>query len=250
MPAAGAGSTPAAGSDAAGALPSRRLPGRPADRQPRNRDVRDRSDSERVDDRPDADRPAQDPADREDRELDRGPHDADRVAAGRKSGHQPVARPRPQAGADVGPGGDPVQEHRPDHHRDLSPEPVDRVDRRQHHVDHHADHDHVADRPEPGPLAQRDPQHQDADADDDRPGADPEADSPGEALMEHVPRVDAEPGEQQHRARDAVQDQADEQLAQATRAGRREHRTKSASNGLPIHRPICYQWSVTITSTP
>ena len=49
-------------------------------------------------------------------------------------------------------------------------------------------------------------------ADDDRPRADREAERPREPLVEHIPRVETEPGEHEHRGRDAVQNEPDEQL--------------------------------------
>jgi len=81
-------------------------------------------------------------------------------------------------------------------------------------VDDRPDHDHVAQRAETGPLPQRDPQQQDQRAHDDRPGPDGDPGVPGQALVQDVPRVHAEPGQQQHGVADPVQQQAGEQLGQ------------------------------------
>ena len=43
--------------------------------------------------------------------------------------------------------------------------------------------------PSPGPLAQRDPQQQHQRADDHRPLPDAQAEVPGQALVQHVPRT-------------------------------------------------------------
>jgi hypothetical protein len=71
------------------------------------------------------------------------------------------------------------------------------MDRREHQIDHGADEDDVADRADPRLLAQRYPQQQDREADDDRPGSDAEAQLPRKSLMEDIPRVEAQAGEQQ-----------------------------------------------------
>src|SRR6267378_364969 len=62
--------------------------------------------------------------------------------------------------------------------------------------------------PRPGALPQRDPQQQDRRPRDDRPGPGGYAGPPGQTLVQHVPRVDAEPGQQQHRGADPVEDKA------------------------------------------
>ena len=194
----------------------RRFPER--DAQTRDRDVRDRPDSQRVHHRPDPDRPAEQPAGDQDRELDRGSHDTDRMTARGEAGHQPVARAGSEAGADVGAGGDPVQDDAAEHHHDLGGEAVDRGHDREHHVDHETDQHHVTERAEPRLLAERDPQEQDEDSDDDRPGADAEAEPARQALMEHVPGVDAEAREQQHRTADTEQHETGVKLDQAAHA--------------------------------
>ena len=84
---------------------------------------------------------------------------------------------------------DPADQHRDgDRQRGRVRQPSER------RVDRQPDHDHVAHRAEPGPLAQRDPreQHERADEDDDRPER--QAGALRDALMEDVPRVEAQAG--------------------------------------------------------
>jgi hypothetical protein len=73
------------------------------------------------------------------------------------------------------------------------------MDRREYQVDHSADEDDVADRADPRALAQRYPQQQDGEADDDRPRPDAETQPAREPLVEDVPRVEAQAGEQEQR---------------------------------------------------
>ena len=87
-----------------------------------------------------------------------------------------------------------------------------------------ADDQHVEHGADPGPLAQRDPQHQHREAGDDRPRPDAEPDLAREALVQHVPRVEAQAREQQHRRADA------EEHGGPRAAGRRDAR---AARGTP-----------------
>ena len=159
----------------------------------------------------------------------------------RQAGHEPVPGPGSEAGADVQAGGDPVEDDAPEHYHDLSRETVHGGHGGEHQVDHEADDDDVRESAEPGALTKRNPQQQDGDPDDDRPGTDPQAELARETLVEDVPRVEAEPGQQQHRAADAEQDEPDVELNQASYLWRlhARHRKESDSNGLCIGRPIC-----------
>ena len=81
------------------------------------------------------------------------------------------------------------------------------------------------------------------DADDDRPGADPEAEPAREPLVEHVPRIDAEAGQQQHRGADPVEDEPGVELNQPAQTGRpsrlkscREWPVQSRANLLEVAR--------------
>ena len=122
-------------------------------------DVRERSDRERVDDGSDPDVPAQRPADREHRQLDAGAHDADLVPSRSPAHHQPVARAGSKARRRC---------RRRSRRRSTARHPASARQRhtsecgvwntREHRVDRQADEDRVADRAQPGTLAQRDPE--------------------------------------------------------------------------------------------
>ena len=71
--------------------------------------------------------------------------------------------------------------------------------------------------PTPGSLAQRDPGEQDDQAHRDHRRADADRQVPGHALVEHVPRRVAERGADDHRERQAVEHQADDELAEPAR---------------------------------
>jgi hypothetical protein len=180
-------------------------------------DVRQRADGGRVEQGADADRAAEQPADQQDDGLDPGAHDAQRVTAGREAGHQPVARAGSETRADVHAGGHAVQHDRGHHHGGTDRERVWRRDHGQDRVDDRPDHHHVAQRAEAGALAQRDPQqqHRRAHNDDPRPGGHPGP--PGQSLVQDIPRIKAQPGQQQHGVADPVQHQPGEQLDEATR---------------------------------
>lgn len=104
-------------------------------------------------------------------------------------------------------------EHDPPRGRD---EPHDKVDGR-------ADDSHIGERPQPGALAQRDPEQENGGTHDDRPGADTESESTRQSLLEDVPRVDAETREQQHRVAHPIEDQASQELSEPSRPWCRNH---------------------------
>ncbi len=83
-------------------------------------------------------------------------------------------------------------------------------------VDRETDDDHVADGADAGPLAERHPeqQYESADADDDP--AELQAGPAGDALVQHVPRIEAEPGADHQRHADPEQDQAGVEIDQAS----------------------------------
>jgi hypothetical protein len=157
------------------------------------------ADAQRVRDGADAYRAAQQHAGDQHRDLDRGADDPDGVAALGQAGHQPVARSRAEAGPDVAGRGDRVDADGPRQHRHPDRQRTGRRDDVQGLVGHQSDDDRVADRAETGTLPQRDPgqQHNAADADDNP--ADRHVQVPGDALMQHVPRVQAEPGPDKQR---------------------------------------------------
>ena len=212
--------------------------GRGDDRQPRHEEVRERADPERVGDRPDADGAAEQPAGHEHGDLDARADDPNRMAARGQAGHQAVARPGAEPGADVCAGGDAVEDHATGHQTDLERQPVGGRERHEHQVDHRPDHEDVGDRPEARTLVQRNPQQHHARADDQRPGADAEAEMPRQPLMKDVPWVHAEAGQQQHPVADPVQHEPDVELGQATGTGWGHHAASLAQNGMDSSGPI------------
>ena len=102
---------------------------------------------------------------------------------------------------------------------------------RQHDVDHDSNENGVDNRSDAQPLAQRPPQDQHGEADQDRPGADPEPKRSREPLVQNIPRIQAEPGQYEHRSGHAVEDEADEQLCAAAEASVGGDRGEGAAHG-------------------
>lgn len=181
-------------------------------------ELRERADGRREQHGPDADGPAEQPARGEHHDLDAGAGEPQRAAGpGGQAGHQPVAGSGAEAGADVETGGEAVERDAAEEQRGARYERVDRRQQAQRGVGGQADHDDVAHRADPGALAQRDPgeQHRRADDDDDPPQR--QAGVPGQALVQHVPRGQAQPrGDHQRRA-GAEDHEPGEQLGQAAR---------------------------------
>ena len=95
-----------------------------------------------------------------DGELDAGADHADGVAAPGHAGHEPVAGPGSEAGADVAAAARAEDVDPEDEERDPLPHRLRCVDHREGGVHHHADHEHVEQGAEPGALPDRDPQEQ------------------------------------------------------------------------------------------
>ena len=132
-----------------------------------------------------------------------------------QAGHQPVARAGAEVHADVGRGGDGVQQRcRPRASATRSGRDDGAGSDGERGVDGQADHDDVAHRAEPRPLAQRDPGQQHQGADQDRHGADRPAHPAGEPLVQHVPGHVAQRRADHQRHRDAVQRQPGVELDQ------------------------------------
>jgi hypothetical protein len=170
--------------------------------------VRERPDGQRVRDRAHAHGAAERGARGQHRQLDPRPHDADRVPARGQPGHEAVSRAGAERGADVEAGGHAVEPDAGGQQGDARGGGVRRREEREGGLDDEPDDDDVAERPEAGPLAQRDPQQQDERADDAHPDPDADPRPAREALVEHVPRVGAEPGEQDQRGAEAVEHEA------------------------------------------
>ncbi|GAB3840838.1 hypothetical protein GCM10027610_049130 [Dactylosporangium cerinum] len=124
-----------------------------------------------------------------------------------KAGHQAVARAGAEPGADVEPGGDGVGEDARDQQAGARGEVVDGGGESEGGVGDQADHDHVADRAQAGTLPQRDPQEQDRHRDEVGDQADRDPGVPGDALVQHVPRAEAEAGPQHQREADPEEHQ-------------------------------------------
>jgi hypothetical protein len=177
------------------------------DAQSGDQEVGERADADRVADGADADRAAEQPAHAEHGELDQRAHPAGRPASAGQAGHQPVPGARTEPGAEVQAGRDRVGRDAPGQHRRALRERGRVRQPGQRGVEHQADDDHVADRAETGALTQRDPQQQHGHRRGVDHPADRQAGPAGQALVQHVPRVEAEAGVHQERDAEAEQHQ-------------------------------------------
>ena len=96
----------------------------------------------------------------------------------------------------------------PTRSRATQPDVVGLGDDRDAEVGGEPDDDDVENRPDPGHLLERDPEQEDDSAGDDDDLTESERHLLGQALVEHVPRVQAEGRLDHHRHREAVQEQA------------------------------------------
>ena len=97
--------------------------------------------------------------------------------------------------------------------------------RRHAKVDDCTDHDDIADRAETRSLPQRNPKGQHDRADDYRPGSNPKPEPAREALVQHIPGIDAQARQQHEGVAEAVERQAGVELSEAAQAGRRHRGT-------------------------
>ncbi len=188
------------------------------DREQRQQSLDKGSDQDRVQQGPDAEHAAEQPAEHDDADLERGSHHPDRPpGAPVQAGHQAVARAWTELGADVHGGRDRVARDARRHQRGPGGQRVRLMQEGQSQVGRQADHERVRDRAKPRHLAQRHPreQHHQADRDRDGPDADPEV--AGDALVQHVPGSVAQASADQAGEREAVQQKARVQLRQAPR---------------------------------
>jgi hypothetical protein len=201
--------------------------------QPGQQDLGERADGQRVGHGAGPEAPAQDDAGRQRGELDQRADQAQRVPASGQAGHQPVARSRPQPGADVAGRGQRVQPDpggQPGHPPGQCPGRGQHVQRA---VDDQADHDRVADRAQARPLPERDPGQQDQPADRDGDPADLHPEMAGDALVQDIPRAQAQPGPYHQGQADPEPHQPQVQAHQARRqviAG--DHRGPMRAAGL------------------
>src|SRR5262245_15509786 len=205
--------------------------------QPHEEPVTDRSDAEREQDRADADVAAECESDGQRDELDDRAHEPQRVTARGKRGHQAVARPGPEAGADVQRHAergddDPTEEHRPPHR-----EVVHLWEHVEHAVHDEPDREGVDDRADAGALLQRDPREEHHEADEHDDEAEREPGDLREALMEDVPRSDAELGVEERRDADTEHDDPGEEARQpASELALARPREDLQRDGLAPHR--------------
>jgi len=230
--------------------PPRRWAPAPAARQC---EVDHRADHEGEGHGSDADLAAEEPPDRQHGDLDGGPHDPDLPAGALvQPGHQAVARTGPEARTDVHTGRDGQQHEAAGENEALDdgggllrdqPEPELRARSDQEHIEHCA---HTR------PLADRDPEQQDGDADEVGHQAEGQAGLRRDALRENVPRRDADAGTHHECDRDAVEEEADQKLPDATcpdhararerRGGQFGHEAIQRGNWTSHKMPIAVGW--------
>jgi hypothetical protein len=184
------------------------------DGQLRKEVVDEGADADGVQDGSEADAAAEQPAQREDGGLDAGADDADRVASGGEPGHQAVAGARTEPGSHVETGGERVAEDRGDQEGRADGERGDRGHQGETGVGDEADDDDVGDGAVARALPKWQPGEQDEHADAVDHPTHRQAGAPSESLVQHVPRVEAEPGPHHERDAHPEQDQAAMQLDQ------------------------------------
>ena len=194
--------------------------------------------SERERDRPDAERPAEHDPDRERAHLERSAHEPDATTRSpRADEHQRVARPGAEVGTDVerARGAD---QRDPEHEQDdpnrerIVLQADDGVEREQ-PLDERPDEHGVGDRAEPGRPAERprDEEHRQPDRDVRHPEG--ERRVLREALVEHVPRREAELRLEDEDDREPEEEQPEDKARQARDDAAANARVSSYSpNGL------------------
>ena len=155
------------------------------------------------------------PADHEHGHLEGGAHRADGVAAGGQAGHQAVPGAGPEPGADVEPRAHAHEHHAAEHGHGAEGQRVRLGQEGERHVHGGPDDEDVEDRAEAGALAQRHPEQEDGGAHGDVEHAQAEAGVVAEALVEDVPRAEAQVGVGHQGDADAHGHEAGEQSSQA-----------------------------------
>ena len=162
------------------------------------------------------------------RQLDPGPDEPDRAPAAGHPGHDPVPRSRAETGADVEADADAGDADAAEQHRPLLHGPARLRQPGQHQIHDRPDEHRVEDRPDAGPLAQRDPHEQEHEPGDDGDHADRQPGPVADALVEDVPRVEAEVGLHEQREADAAQHEAGDAPGQPPAGVRRARGTNAA----------------------
>ena len=233
------------------------LRGPPADGDQRQEQLDQRADGHRVEDGAHPDGAAQQQPDRQHGDLQAGAHQPHAAAgAGHQAGHQPVTGAGAERAGQVGRPGQPVEHDPADEQPDAQRQRLHRRQHREAGVHGQPDHHDVAHRAQPGPLAQRHPQQQHQRADDDDDRAERPAQLVGQALVQHVPRVQAQVGAQHHRHGEPVQGQPGVELdqpagqaagAQLLQGGQRGDGRGHVGSACPVHR--CREQSTAVRWT-
>jgi len=125
---------------------------------------------------------------------------------------QTVPRARPQLGTDVERTSQSIADHTANQQRDSPAELGRALDNRNPEVGRKPNDNDVEHCAETGPLTKRDPQQQHAGADNDDHLTERERCVPGQALMKHIPWIESESRLDQHRHREPIQEQPEQQL--------------------------------------
>ena len=151
-------------------------------------------------DRADPDRAAERPAGEEHGEFDGRPGSPDRTSrTGGGAGHEPIARTGPKVRREVDRTPEPDDHDAAQHQGELGRNGDGGRDEGDRDVGGGPDEDDVQERPQPGPLAERPPQREDRDAEEDAHGPDLQAEMVGDALVERLPRPEAQARLDHHR---------------------------------------------------
>lgn len=142
------------------------------------------------------------------------------MASRGEADHQPVARARAEARADVEPGGDAVEQHAGDQQRCAGRGVLRGREGVEHRLQDQTQDHHVAQRAEAGALAQRDPEEQQQRTDQADPDTGPDAGQVREPLVQDVPGDVAEAREQDQRRAEAIENKAGIQLDEAASEAR------------------------------
>jgi hypothetical protein len=203
--------------------------------------VDERSDGERVGERADAHGAADGPPHGEDCDLEQRAHAAQRVAARGQPHHQTVAGPRTEAGADVEARGDAVADDPRGEETDTRHQARRGGQDGDGGIHDQSDDDHIAQRSEAGPQAEREPgeECERSGADDDP--ADGQAGDARQPLVEDVPGAEAQIGPDHQRQAGTEGHQTEVQLrhpAGERRVGVPAQPARRCRRAVPGGRPL------------
>ena len=192
---------------------------RQVDDEVRDEQLGERADRERVQHRRHAERAAQDDADQHDRDLDRrcGPHRPSKRVRRTSAVMRPSRGPGPRRTPMYAAVATALSTMPATANAIRGRQRVDLGEDGERRVDRDADDDHVRDGPDARSLAKRDPGQQHEHADDARDDAEAQVQLARDALVQHVPRHDAELRSHEQPHRHAVQHEAEHELDQPAR---------------------------------